>query len=98
MWIRVRNTWSADSAGRASVEDLSAAVVRVAEAGIPITVGDLGEVRVGAEPKRGTASYKAQPAVILSVQKQPGANTLDLTRRDRPCPRFDCRRASRRAS
>ncbi len=60
--------------------DLAAAVVRVTEGGTPITVGDLGTVREGAEPKRGTAAYKAQPAVILSVQKQPGANTLVLTR------------------
>ena len=67
--------------GRArGVQDLSSAVVRVAEGGTPITVGDLGMVREGAEPKRGTAAYKAQTAVILSVQKQPGANTLALTR------------------
>jgi CzcA family heavy metal efflux pump len=62
-----------------TAEELAAAVVRVDE-GVPLTVGRLGEVRVEAEPKRGTASYGARPAVILSVQKQPDANTLDLTR------------------
>ncbi|MHB1047329.1 MAG: efflux RND transporter permease subunit [Thermoanaerobaculia bacterium] len=62
-----------------SAEDLASAVVRVT-AGVPLTVGQLGDVRVEAEPKRGTASYRAKPAVILSVQKQPDANTLDLTR------------------
>ncbi|HWO56085.1 MAG TPA: efflux RND transporter permease subunit [bacterium] len=61
------------------VDDLAAAVVRVRD-GVPLRVGDLGTVREGAEPKRGTASYRARPAVILSVQKQPGANTLTLTR------------------
>ncbi len=67
--------------GRArGVNDLASAVVRVTENGTPITVGDLGTVREGPEPKRGTAAYKAEPAVILSVQKQPGANTLVLTR------------------
>ena len=66
--------------GRArGLQDLSSAVVRV-ERGIPITVGDLGAVQVGAEPKRGTAAYKTQPSVILSVQKQPGVNTLAITR------------------
>lgn len=66
--------------GRArGVQDLSSSVVRVAGGGIPITVGDLGVVHEGAEPKRGTAAYNAQTAVILSVQKQPGANTLTLT-------------------
>jgi CzcA family heavy metal efflux pump len=66
--------------GRArGVQDLASAVVRV-EGGVPITVGDVGAVRVGAEPKRGTAAYKTETAVILSVQKQPGSNTLALTR------------------
>jgi CzcA family heavy metal efflux pump len=61
-------------------DDLAAAVVRMVD-GVPITVADLASVRVGAEPKRGIASYNARPAVILSVQKQPGANTLDLMER-----------------
>ncbi|HET9252653.1 MAG TPA: efflux RND transporter permease subunit [Candidatus Eisenbacteria bacterium] len=60
-------------------EDLASAVVR-AGGDFPVTVGALGVVRVGAEPKRGTAGYKASTAVILSVQKQPGANTLEVTR------------------
>ena len=65
--------------GRArSPEDIAAAVVRVAD-GIPLRVGDLAEVAWGPEPKRGTASYRNRPAVILSVQKQPDANTLALT-------------------
>ncbi|MEW5874499.1 MAG: efflux RND transporter permease subunit [Candidatus Zixiibacteriota bacterium] len=65
--------------GRARhVSDLATAPVRVRD-GVPLRVGDLGVVREGAEPKRGTASYRARPAVILSVQKQPGANTLELT-------------------
>jgi len=65
--------------GRArSAEDLAAAVVRVRD-GLPLTVGDLARVAVGAQPKRGTAAYRTRPAVVLSVQKQPGANTLELT-------------------
>lgn len=62
-----------------TAEELAAAVLRV-DGGVPLTVGRLGEVREEAEPQRGTASYGARPAVILSVQKQPEANTLDLTR------------------
>jgi CzcA family heavy metal efflux pump len=67
--------------GRArTTEDLASAVVRGATDGPPVTVGELGTVREGNEPKRGTAAYRAEPAVVLSVQKQPGANTLALTR------------------
>ena len=65
--------------GRArSPQEVAAAVVRVA-GGVPVHVHDIAEVRWGPEPARGTASYRAGPAVILSVQKQPGANTLELT-------------------
>jgi CzcA family heavy metal efflux pump len=60
-------------------EDFERAVVRATPAG-PLTVGDLAEVADGDEPKRGTAAYNARPAVVLSVQKQPGASTLALTR------------------
>ncbi len=66
--------------GRArGVEDLASAVVRVRD-GVPLLVGDLASVGVGAAPKRGTGSYSTRPAVVLSVQKQPEANTLELTR------------------
>lgn len=59
--------------------EVAAAVVRVT-GGVPLRVGDLAEVEWGPEPARGTASYRARPAVVLSVQKQPEANTLELTK------------------
>jgi len=67
--------------GRArSSADLAATVIRT-EAGVALTVGQVAAVREAPEPARGTASYRARNAVILSVQKQPGANTLEVTRR-----------------
>jgi copper/silver efflux system protein len=66
--------------GRArSPEDIAATVVTVSD-GVPVRIGQIAEVAWGPEPARGTASYRNQDAVILSVQKQPGANTLELTR------------------
>jgi CzcA family heavy metal efflux pump len=65
--------------GRARhIDDLIPVPIRVTR-GLPLRVGDVATVREGPEPQRGTASYRTKPAVILSVQKQPDANTLALT-------------------
>jgi len=67
--------------GRAhGVEDLAAITVAL-RGGSPVRVGDVADVRLGAALPRGTASYNGEPAVILSVVKQPDANTIDVTDR-----------------
>lgn len=58
--------------------DVGETVVAVRE-GVPILVGQLGEVTIGAAIKRGEGSSDGKPAVILGIQKQPAANTLELT-------------------
>lgn len=63
-----------------SVDDIAKTVVAV-KGGVPVVLGQVAEVRVGAAPKYGDGSVNAKPAVVLAVQKQPGANTLELTRR-----------------
>src|SRR6187399_1687618 len=46
-----------------------------------VLVRDVADVREGAALKRGEGSRSGKPAVIVGVQKQPGANTIELTRR-----------------
>lgn len=48
--------------------------------GAPILLAQVAELRLGGAPRRGTGSADGQPAVILTVQKNPGTNTLALTR------------------
>lgn len=59
--------------------DLSQVVV-VVRKGVPLRVGDLGSVQVGRAFRRGVGSYNGNPAVVIGILKQPGANTLVLTR------------------
>src|SRR5687767_7651822 len=46
-----------------------------------VLIRDVAEVREGAALKRGEGSRSGRPAVIVGVQKQPGANTIDVTAR-----------------
>ena len=80
-----------------SPEEVAAAVVRV-DGGIPLRVGDVASVEWGPAPVRGTGSYRNRPAVILSVQKQPGCQHARSDRDDRRDPRAGCRRRSPKAS
>jgi CzcA family heavy metal efflux pump len=65
--------------GRAkNLDDLKNTVVANHD-GSPVLLSQVADVTFGAATKRGDASVNAQPAVILTVEKQPGANTVALT-------------------
>ena len=49
--------------------------------GVPVLLKEVGSVGIGTLTKRGDGSVDGRPAVILSIQKQPGASTIDLTRK-----------------
>ncbi len=61
-----------------SIDELKQTVVAYRN-NTPIRLGDVAEVEFGAKIKRGEAGTNGKPAVIISVQKQPGASTQDLT-------------------
>lgn len=65
--------------GRAqSLDDLKNTVVANKD-GLPVLLSDVAEVKFGAAVKRGDAGINGKPAVILTVEKQPGASTIELT-------------------
>ena len=61
-----------------SLEDLGWAVIKVVD-GVPIKIEDVAEVRIGEAVKIGDGSYMGEKSVILTILKQPDANTLTLT-------------------
>ncbi len=63
-----------------SADDIGTSVV-ARHGDHPVLVRDVADVRLGAALKRGEGSRNGRPAVIIGVQKQPGANTIELTRR-----------------
>lgn len=66
--------------GRTSrLEDLQNVVVAVKN-GQPILLKQVADVQVAPALKRGDAGYNGKPAVILSVQKQPSADSVTVTR------------------
>ena len=66
--------------GRTSrLQDLQNVVVSVKN-GQAILLSQVADVKIAPALKRGDAGYNGKPAVILSVQKQPSADSVTLTR------------------
>lgn len=64
----------------ASPEHLKRTLVPGHASGV-LRLEDVADVRIDGAPRRGNAGFMGKPAVILSVQKVPGANTKELTER-----------------
>jgi CzcA family heavy metal efflux pump len=47
--------------------------------GAPLLLGDVAEVKIGSPPPIGDAIINDVPGILLIVEKQPWANTLDVT-------------------
>lgn len=63
-----------------NLEDISQSVIAM-RGGLPVLISNVAEVKIGPALKYGDGSANAKPSVILTVQKQPNANTLELTQR-----------------
>ncbi len=63
----------------ADLAEIRATVV-ASRQGVPIRLDDVAEVRIDHQILRGDAGVNGLPAVIISVQKQPGVDTIEMTR------------------
>ena len=63
-----------------SLADLAHTVISV-RSGVPITLGNVAQVALGGEIKRGDGAFGRDPAVIGTISKIYGADTLTTTRR-----------------
>ncbi|MBI5260333.1 MAG: efflux RND transporter permease subunit [Bradyrhizobium sp.] len=48
--------------------------------GAPVTIGDVAQIVDGLENDRTGGWYQGTPAVIVDIQRQPGANVIDVVR------------------
>ena len=62
-----------------SLQDIANTIV-AKRGDVPVFLKDVADVTFGKQVMRGDAGVNGMPAVIVSVQKQPGADTISLTR------------------
>ncbi|MEP3049752.1 MAG: efflux RND transporter permease subunit [Erythrobacter sp.] len=70
-----------EGVGRATDAEEFGNVVVGESGGLPVLAREIGDVRIGEGLKRGTGAFNGKSAVVLAIQKQSGANTLELTER-----------------
>ena len=63
-----------------TLEDLAAIVVARGPDGRPLRLAEVADIRPGAVPERYAATSARKPAVVFTVQKQPQASTLAVSR------------------
>ena len=63
-----------------TVEDIKNTPVGV-HLGKTVLVKDIAQVKIAPKTKRGESSVNAEKSVVMTIQKQPDANTIELTKR-----------------
>lgn len=70
----IRNIGTVDG-----IEDIKKTLIGL-HFGRPVLVGDIAEVVEAPRIKRGDGSFNGKPSVVMTIQKQPGADTTAITR------------------
>lgn len=61
-----------------NLDELGRSVIKTVN-GVPVKIEDVADIKIGSAIKIGDGSMKGEPAVIMTVMKQPKTNTLELT-------------------
>ena len=73
------NEYNLRGMGRSNdVDELGSTVVKIS-GDMPVRVADVADVVIAPAVKQGYAALNGSPAIILSISKQPGVNTLGVT-------------------
>ena len=59
-------------------EQIAETVVKTTQSGIPVRIGDLGGVSPAVKPVYTTVTGNGKPAVLLSINRQPDSNTVQV--------------------
>ncbi|HUY80759.1 MAG TPA: efflux RND transporter permease subunit [Acidobacteriaceae bacterium] len=59
--------------------ELAKIVVKRTSSGVPVTVGDIAQVKPAVAPRYTVVTSENKPAVLLSISRQPGANTVTVS-------------------
>ncbi|MEO8666666.1 MAG: efflux RND transporter permease subunit, partial [Ignavibacteria bacterium] len=63
----------------ASIEEVANSIVAYKE-NIPVYLKQIADVKIGPPIKRGDGGMNGKPAVLMAIEKQPNANTVELTK------------------
>lgn len=58
--------------------EISNIVIKNTPAGVPVTIGDVAEVKPGVKPVYTIVTANQQPAILLNINRQPGSNTVKV--------------------
>ncbi len=62
-----------------SIDDLENTVIGL-HFGRPVLLKDIAQVKMGTATKRGDSSYNGKPSVVMVIQKQPGTDTVKISK------------------
>ena len=61
-------------------QEIANAVIKYTAAGVPVRIGDVGDVAPNVKPLYTVVTANGKPAVLLNINRQPDGNTVEVAR------------------